>query len=208
MGKFFGFIDPVLLFDEGAGGGQQQTPEKDGDGAGDQGQGKKPDGDGDKKPDGEKRFSQAELDAIIEDRLERAKKTAEKTAEQARKKADEENLAKNAEWKTLAEKRAGELEAINGQLAELESLRAREERYGKVLKQYAKTQIEALPKPVQSLLEKMDPAEQLDWIAANAKELNIKTPSGLPETPDPSDKASEAQKEAARKQFAQAVRKF
>jgi len=56
-----------------------------------------------------RRFTQAEVDAIIEDRLKREKRKAEEAAEAARQQAAAEAAAKNGEWQKLAEQREREL---------------------------------------------------------------------------------------------------
>lgn len=63
----------------------------------------------------EKKFTQAELDAIIQDRLRRAEEKAAKEQREAKEKADREAAEKNGEWKTLAEAR--EKEAIENKAA-------------------------------------------------------------------------------------------
>ena len=70
----------------------------------------------------EKKFSQAELDAHIADRLKREKaKQAELIAE-AKKKADADALVKNAEWQKLAEQRLAELDEAQTKIKVAETL--------------------------------------------------------------------------------------
>lgn len=72
---------------------------------------------GDKKGDEkDKQFSQADVDRIVRERLDRAKKQADTEAANAKKKADEEALAKQGEWKALAEQREKELAERDGRL--------------------------------------------------------------------------------------------
>src|SRR5687768_12463744 len=75
---------------------------------------------GDEQPDpkAEKKFSQAELDAIVDDRLKRERKKSETAAEKARKDAETAALEKNQEWQKLAETRSTEIADLTKQLAE------------------------------------------------------------------------------------------
>lgn len=54
-------------------------------------------------------FTQAEVDEIIKERLQREKSKADKAAEDARRAAEAEAAAKNGEWQKLAEQREKEL---------------------------------------------------------------------------------------------------
>ena len=68
----------------------------------------------------ERTFTQAELDKIIAERLER-EKTKRKDAEaKAREEAERDTLAKNQEWEKLAKKHEAELLAAQHRLKELE----------------------------------------------------------------------------------------
>lgn len=57
----------------------------------------------------EKKFSQADVDRIVTERLQREQEKSRKTAEEAKQKAEAEAAAKNGEWQKLAEARAQEL---------------------------------------------------------------------------------------------------
>lgn len=74
----------------------------------------------------EKKFTQAELDLIIKERLEREKRRAEEIAAKAKEKAEAEALAKNQEWEKLAKQREEELVRLNAELeaAKLAELRS------------------------------------------------------------------------------------
>lgn len=112
--------------DAGAGGNNGNPPpgnQQGGDGKppeGDQGKLGDGDGKGDPPKDGAK-FSQADLDRIVAQRLEDEKKRAKSREDKARAEAAEEAARKNGEWEKVAESRQsriGELEA------EIESLKA------------------------------------------------------------------------------------
>jgi hypothetical protein len=65
-------------------------------------------------------FTQADIDRIVAERVKREKEKAEGAAQAAARKAQEEALAKNAEWQKLAEQRAAELAEMQARLRETE----------------------------------------------------------------------------------------
>ena len=70
----------------------------------------------------EKKFTQAELDAHIAERLKREKAKQDKAAADAKKKADADALAANAEWQKLAEQRQAELDEATAKVKAAEVL--------------------------------------------------------------------------------------
>jgi len=66
----------------------------------------------------EKKFSQAEVDQILKERLEREKAKAGEAAKSAREKAEAEAAAKNGEWQKLAEQREAEAKRYQAELRE------------------------------------------------------------------------------------------
>jgi hypothetical protein len=101
---------------------QQQEPPTTGDGTGQQAQNQSQQqnagGQDSKEP--ERRFTQAELDAIVRDRLERERQSAERKADADRKKAEEAAAAQRGEYQRLAEERGQKLTELQQQLAERE----------------------------------------------------------------------------------------
>ena len=69
---------------------------------------------------GVKTFTQAELDKIIAERLEREAKKRKDAEAKAREEAERDTLAKNQEWEKLAKKHESELLAAQQRLKELE----------------------------------------------------------------------------------------
>lgn len=67
------------------------------------------------QPNEERKFTQAELDAIVKDRLAREKAKREEAEKAAREKAEAEALAKNQEWEKLAAQREKELNEIKAE---------------------------------------------------------------------------------------------
>lgn len=69
--------------------------------------------------------------------------------------------------KTAAEKAAKRAEKAEGKLADLTGAAEERDRYKSVVEAFATTQREGLPDAVQSLLDNLDPASQLEWLAEN-----------------------------------------
>ena len=65
-------------------------------------------------------FTQAELDKIIAERLERESKKRKESEAKAREEAERDTLAKNQEWEKLAKKHESELLTATQRLKELE----------------------------------------------------------------------------------------
>jgi len=187
----FDWLFSGLYFDKETGGGSGTD-----DGAGDPADKKKDESaedseagdDKDKaKARDEKKFTQAELDQIVKDRLERERKKSEAEAEKVRKKAEEEALSKNQEWQKLAEQRQARIDELEKQSAELEPYQAEAKKYRAALEDQLKKVKEKLPKHLLPLIEKLDPVEAMAYITEHAEELGAK-PSTYSETPDGKEK--------------------
>lgn len=163
---------------------------------------------GDDKPTDpavEKKFSQAELDAILKERLEREKKKHEAAAEKARKEAEEAALAKNQEWQTLAEKRAEEIAALTKERDELAAVKELAEKYEAALKSQLAKSKEKLPDYLQEVIDRMDPLEAMEYITRNADKIGVKAAS-YSETPEPREKkVSDEDKQAGKKALSTVV---
>jgi hypothetical protein len=116
----------------------------------------------------DKKFSQAELEAHIKARLDQANRAAETKAQREREAAEAEALKEQQKFKELAEQR-------ERQLAEIEPFKAKAERYEAALTTMLETECKGLPAHITALLDKLDPAEQLEWIATNRDALGQAT---------------------------------
>lgn len=78
-------------------------------------------------PTAEKTFTQAELNAILKDRLDRERKAAQDKADADKKAADEEQAKQQGEWQKLAEQRAADLEKLQAEMKkrDYDALRAK-----------------------------------------------------------------------------------
>jgi hypothetical protein len=149
----------------------------------------------------EKRFTQAELEAQIKDRLERERKKTKEDAEKAAADAETKRLQDEQKFKELSEKQATDLltlttdkETLTTQLTTLEGkVKSYEDLFAKQLAEQKK----ALPEPVTKLLDMMPLLEQMAWLNDNAAKLGI-TLKGVPATPKGSGGGNNKDEEAAR----------
>lgn len=115
----------------------------------------------------ERLFTQAELEAHIADRLERAKRKAESEQAKAKEEAERKALAEQGEWKTLAEKHATEAQEARTALEAAKGYKDTAERYKAVLAARLEADRKDLPAHIVALLDKLDVADQMEWLAAN-----------------------------------------
>jgi hypothetical protein len=153
------------------------------------------------QPESGKTFTQADIDRIVKDRLEREKSAREKATAKAKEEAEAEALKKNQEWQALAEKNETRANELLAKLGELEPLGDQVTRYKGALEKYLATEKKDLPKHVLVLLEKLDPIEQIEYLAANREDLGkAGRVEGVPPSPDPKQRTlSDDEKEAARR---------
>lgn len=152
---------------------------------------------------------QAEVDRIVKDRLERERKKSEDTAEKSRKKAEEDALAQNKQFEELATTRQSQIVELEKRLQENETVANALKEYKDAVAGIVKAQTEKLPKPVKSLIEKMDPLEQMKYLSENAKELNIDIKPVPPtDTDDSNQKLQKEELDKARKQGEQTIKGF
>jgi hypothetical protein len=129
----------------------------------------------------------------------RAKEAEKKLADldNATKAAETARLKEQGEYKTLAEKAAA-------RVAELEPLAEAIQRKDGVIKQFLDAERKGLPKHILALLDKLDPTDQLEYIAANRADLKPKG-NGPPETPKADGEHDKISDEERRKRAYQAT---
>lgn len=98
-------------------------------------------------------------------------------AEAEKRKAEEASLAERQEFKALAEKRQADLDALKPQADKAA-------RYETALKALLDTERAGLPAHILPLLDRMEPDEQLAYIAENRATLKPASKDGIPGTPD------------------------
>ncbi len=93
-------------------------------------------------------------------------------------------------------------------MQELESVLEKAERYGGVLTKLLETQRAGLSEAITKLLDKLDPVDQLEWLAANKETISKTKQDGPPPTPPPDGGANSKQLEEAKEEFARKVRNW
>lgn len=152
---------------------------------------------------------QLAVDLIVKDRLAREKKQAEADAERQRKQAEEDALTKNQEFKTLADQRQNTITDLEARLKEFEPLKEQADKYKDAMLKIVQAQVAKLPPALKVLVEKMDPLEQMAYLADHAKELNINV-DAVPETKtnDSTNKLNKEVQEKAKQNNAKLVKGF
>lgn len=163
------------------------------------------------KPDGERQYTKAEMEAIVKDRLDRQTKAAEAKAQKDREEAEAARLKEQGDFEKLANQRQQTITELEAKVAAGDEYKARADRYEGALKTHLETQRKDLPAHITALLDRMDPVDQLDYIATNREALGIKAGTngtGIPATPKPGDRKAltEEQQRAADRQAAQLVK--
>jgi multidrug efflux pump subunit AcrA (membrane-fusion protein) len=116
----------------------------------------------------EAKFTQADIDRIVKERLDRAQKQAEEKAKKAQTEAETEQLRKQGEFEKVAQQEKARAD-------ELAPFKERAERYEAALKAQLEKAREGLPKSVLAVLDKLDPAEQLEHIVTIREEIDTTT---------------------------------
>ena len=124
----------------------------------------------------EKQFSQAELEAIVKDRLARAKRKADDEAEKAKTEAAQKALLEQGEFKTLAEQRASELATLSTQLEAAKSHEETANKYRKALQDRLAVDKKALPESIIAILDQLDEIKQMEWLS-NPKNIEALKPA-------------------------------
>jgi len=151
---------------------------------------------------------QKKVEEILKDRLEREKKKAEEAAKKAADEAVAEAAKKNGEWEKVAQQREKEAAEALKKLQELEPVQEKAERYSQTLSKLLETQRAGLPEAITKLLDKLDPVDQLEWLAVNKETLSKTKLDGPPPTPPPDGGANSKQLEEAKEEFARKVRNW
>lgn len=154
-----------------------------------------------------KTFSQADVDRIVAERLAREKQAAEKATQKAKEAAEEQALAEQQKWQELAGKHGKRAEALEADLqarsTEAETLKAKAERYEQALSAQLMALREGLPAHIITLLDRLDPVDQLEYIATNREALVGKQQAGgggVPASPKPKGESGEISEDERRKQ--------
>lgn len=127
-------------------------------------------------------LTQAQFNAAIAEERRTWQRQADEAAAKAKREAEEAAAAEQGEFKKLAEQR-------DVRIKELEPLKAQAERYEVALKKHLAERRTAIQPPhdktVPPLLDKMDPADQLEFLADHPElfEVPKNGNGGIPPTP-------------------------
>lgn len=181
-----------LEADKGTGSGEDDVKTDDATGQ---------DNGGDDKKSVEPTFTQSDIDRIVTERLERASKKSDERAQKVKEDAEAKALEEQSKFQELAEKRGtkvAELEtSVTTLTAQVESNQSEAQRYKAALSGLLEKQRKAVPEHLHTLLDKLDPVEQLEWLAGNTDKLTPNT--GVPGTPKGNNGMTEEQKQQASK---------
>ena len=130
----------------------------------------------------------AEVEKVVATRLERERKNAEARAQREREAAEAKRLEENQEFQQLAEER-------KKRIAELEPVAEKVERYEAALTKLLEQEKKGVPEYVQPILAKLDPVDQLTWIAENRAQFADSATA--PQAPQPPRRLPPSAKPAA-----------
>jgi hypothetical protein len=135
-----------------------------------------------------KTFSQAEVDQIVTNRLQREKEKAETQAAKAKADAEAEAAKKNGQFEQLATQRERELAEERSKREALEAEKTGLQSLQETAQALLDEQIKDFPEYVKDLLKGRPLKEQLEWVKKNAAQIThtetVTTPGNgpLPET--------------------------
>lgn len=171
----------------GSGGGQDDDTKNDGaktdDTSGQQAKDSQPQNGGDEAP----KFTQAQLDAIVKDRLERERKKTADDAEKARKDAEAIRLKEQGEFQKLAEQRQTRITELEAEVAALAPVTEERDRYKAALETHVTALAKDLPDSIKDLLTGKDPVDQIAWLDKHRESVAGERRSGPPPSPKAAD---------------------
>lgn len=123
------------------------------------------------------------INDALKDRLARKDREREEAEAKARKKAEEDALEQQQEFKTLADKRAERILDLEAQVGTLEQITSERDEMQAALRGYLDKERDGLPEHILSLLDDLSPVKQLAWISANRASLGKQNGRGIEPTP-------------------------
>lgn len=147
-------------------------------------------------------FTQADVDRIVTERLEREKNRSLEASKKAADEAAAKALKDNAQFKELSETQAKTLldkeTALTTATAQMETIATERNKYKDALEAHVKERRTGLPDHISALLDVLDPLAQLDWLTKNAAKLGGTTREGVPATPKQQGGQNKENEEEAR----------
>lgn len=125
-----------------------------------------------------KTLTQAQVDAIVAERLERERKRQERAQAEAAKAEADKRLEEQREFEKLATARKAEVDDLAAKLKVTEAAGAQLERATKALEAYRDAQFGALPEEIRELLTGRDVVDQLEWLTKyGARVATVQVPA-------------------------------
>lgn len=153
---------------------------------------------------------QKELERLWGERLEREKDKTERAKAKAKADAEEAALKDKQAFEELANRRQSRITELEGQVGELDTTKQQLAAYEKTFKDLLKTEKEGLDASITTLLDKLDPLEQLKWLSENKAKVKPTQKTPVPPTPTPTDgkPASDAELAKRKESFGKTVQGF
>lgn len=157
---------------------QPTTPPATGDATGTNGGGQ-----GNTPP--ERTFTQAELDAIVTDRLARATAAESRKRETAEKAAADAALADQQKFKELAEQRGERIAELEAQAQQIETLTSERDAAHAVIAGLVEDELKLAPAYVADAISERTPVAKLDYLRKHRESWTRTNgnPAGVPPTP-------------------------
>jgi hypothetical protein len=134
----------------------------------------------------ERKFTQAELDRFVLERLATEKRTSDEKARKAAEKAAADALKENADFKTLSEKQAASLLEREVELTQtktqFETTAQERDKYKTALEAHVKERRKGVPAHILEILDVLDPLAQMACLDKNTDKLTTQV-GGVPATP-------------------------
>ena len=116
------------------------------------------------QPGSERTFTQADLDRIVNERLERERRRNDEAQERTRREAEEARLAEQNEFRTLAEQRAERIVELESAANQVEALTQERDTALSVVRELVAGELEAAPDYVRDAIAERGPVEQLRYL--------------------------------------------
>lgn len=132
----------------------------------------------------ERAFTQADVDRIVKERIEREKAKGEAAAQKARQAAEAQALAEQGKFKELSESQGKRIAELEATADELKAAQGQLKKYQQALSEYRDAQYAGIPDHIKALLEGRDILDQMAWLTANQEKLKPAAPPAEVKPPD------------------------
>ncbi len=153
--------------------------------------------------DAERRFTQADIDRVVKERLERADEKARRERDRADQQAETARLEAQGELTQVNENLKAQIAELESKVATLDSLTAERDAAYAVVAGLVEADLKAAPDYVQELIAERPVTEQLDYLNKHRDKWTKTRPNGAGPSPNPAgplsrDEMIEAEYQAQR----------